>query len=80
MKAHLFLCMDNGHYAVSRDKDGSTLPRQECAGGWRFVRTLDVEVNQPLPLNVDPEPILRALNADGYFVLSADGAPHATSQ
>ncbi len=80
MKAHLFLCIDNGHYAVSQDKDGGNLPRDECAGGWRFVRSLTVEVEQPLPLAVDPEPILRGLKADGYYVLGADRAPHGTSQ
>ncbi len=80
MNVHLFLCIDNGHYAVSRDGAGGNLPRDECAGGWQFVRTLVVEVDQPFPFAVDPEPILRALKADGYHILGSDNAPHGTSQ
>ena len=80
MRAYLFLCMDNGHYALSRDGDGAGLPTAECVGGWRFIRSLDVEVERPLPLAANPEPILRAMADVGYYVLGADEFPHGTSQ
>jgi hypothetical protein len=80
MRAHLFLCIDNGRYALSNDGDGANLPKAECVGGWRFVRALDVEVERPLPLAANPEPILRALADVGYYLLGTDDIPHGTSQ
>jgi hypothetical protein len=79
MKAHLFLCVDNGHYAFTREDDGGNLPIKECAGGWHFIRSLDIEVDRPLPLSAAPEPIIRALSDDGYYIFGSD-APHGTSQ
>ena len=80
MKAHLFLCIDNGHYAFSRETNGENLPIDECAGGWRFIRSLDVEADKPLPISAAPEPIIRALSDVGYYIFGSDAAPHGTSQ
>jgi hypothetical protein len=33
--AHLFLCHENGHYAVSDDPNGANLPQAACLSGWK---------------------------------------------
>jgi len=80
MKAHLFLCIDNGHYAFSKEAAGENLPVEQCASGWRFIRSLDLEVDKPLALSAAPEPIIRALGDTGYYIFGSDAAPHGTSQ
>ena len=79
-RAYLFLCPESGHYAISTDPAGENLPGEICISGWRFVKSLSVEVQHPLPLNIDPEPVIRALADRGYYLLAADGLPHGTSQ
>ena len=78
--AHLFLCLENGQYAVSHDADGSNLPRGECRSGWKYIRTFALGAQDPLPFQANPEPILRALSDKGYWVMADDGLPHGTSQ
>lgn len=79
-KAHLFLCIENGHYAVSTRRDGSNLPGDQCTAGWQFVRSIEVAANAPLPFAANPEPILRALNEDGYWLTRELGQTEGTSQ
>ena len=45
--AYLLICLDNGHYAVSTDQQGSNIPRGECIGGWRYVR--EYSLDDPAP-------------------------------
>jgi hypothetical protein len=79
-QAHLFLCLKNGHYAISDRPDGANLPETGCLSGWRYIRTLDLDVNLPLPFPADPEPILRALKDDGYWLPAEAGQTHGTTQ
>lgn len=76
---HLFL-LENGHYAVSDNVQGSNLPAQSCTSGWKFIRTFKLDVQLPGPMNVDPEAIIRGLRDKGYHLLEQDGQPHGTSQ
>ena len=78
--AYLFRCLESGHYAISTDPAGENLPGEICISGWRFMKSLSLEVQQPLPLNINPEPVIRALADRGYYLLAADGQPHGTSQ
>jgi len=78
--AHLFLCLENGHYAVSNDPKGANLPEGSCLSGWRYVRSFTPAVDAPLPFAANPEPILRALRDDGYWVAGEAGETHGTSQ
>ena len=78
--AHLFLCLENGHYAVSVDAEGANLPTEGCLSGWQFIRTFRLGVQHPGPMNVDPEAIIRGLVDRGYHLLVGDGRPHGTSQ
>lgn len=75
-KAHLFLCIENGSYAVSNDSDGGNLPREDCRSGWRFVRSFDLGAEEPLPFSANSEPIERALSSDGYWLAGDDGEAH----
>jgi len=79
-KAHLFLCLENGHYAVSSDQEGSNLPGAACISGWRYIRGFDLEADAPLPFAANPEPVLRALRDNGYWVAGETGETHGTSQ
>ena len=79
-QAHLFLCLENGHYAVSDKSDGTNLPKKACFSGWKYIRTLVLDVNLPLPFAADPEPILRALKDDGYWIAGETGQTHGTAQ
>ena len=70
--AFLFLCVENGRYAVSFDRRGGNLPREHCSTGWDYVRQFALGVKEALPIAADPEPILAGLVAEGYYVLRAD--------
>ena len=78
--AHLFLCLENGHYAVSNDPRGANLPQAACLSGWKYIRAIEPDVNAPLPFAANPEPILRALRDNGYWVAGETGETHGTSQ
>jgi hypothetical protein len=78
--AYLFLCLESGQYAILTDPEGADLPSEICLSRWRFVRSLSLEVQQPIPINIAPEPVIRALADRGYYLLATDGQPHGTSQ
>lgn len=53
---------------VSLRADGGDLPQGDAAEPWRFLREFLLGVHEPVPEAVDPEPILRGIAAQGYFV------------
>lgn len=77
---HLFLCLENGHYAISLDPTGSNLPRDGCDAGWRYVKPFALGIKEGLPIRADPEPVIRAIRATGYCVPDRPWLPHGTSQ
>jgi hypothetical protein len=79
-EAHLFLCLGTGHYAVSNDPSGENLPKEACNEGWKYVQAFALGVREPVPIGVDPEPIIRALRDDGFYVLGNGTRPHGTAQ
>ena len=79
LKAHLFLCLENGHYAVSRDISGANLPAGSCHSGWKHVKAIALGVREALPFPANPEPVVRAIRDIGYYVYDTD-LPHGTSQ
>ena len=78
--AHLFLCLENGHYGVSSDASGKNLPTEACLSGWRYVKTFKLGVREALPFQANPEPVLRALRSEGYYIQLPNSPPHGTSQ
>jgi hypothetical protein len=69
-----------GIYAVTRDALGSNLPDHDAAGEWILDREFALGVREVMPINVAPEPVLRGLAANGYFVWCEGSNPVGTSQ
>ncbi len=51
LDAHLFLCLENGHYAVSTDPSGANLPADRCISGWKHIKAFSLGVREALPHN-----------------------------
>lgn len=80
-RAYLFRASnDPSTHAVTRDALGSNLPSQADAGDWTLDREFALGVREVMPINIAPEPVLRGLVADGYFVWSDRSNPKGTSQ
>ena len=78
-EAHLFLCLENGHYAATTDPSGANLPADRCSSGWKHVKAFSLGVREALPFTTNPEPVIRAIRDTGYYVHDSD-LPHGTSQ
>jgi hypothetical protein len=80
-RAYLFKARgDPAIHAVSRDALGLNLPSPDAAGGWLRVREFALGVREVMPIKVAPEPVLRGLEAHGYFVWCEGSNPVGTSQ
>ena len=79
LDAHLFLCLENGHYAVTTDPSGTNIPASACRSGWKHVKAFSLGVREALPITTNPEPVIRAVRDHGYYVHDSDN-PHGTSQ
>ena len=80
-RAYLFRAGgDPSIHAVTRDALGSNLPDHDAAGGWILDREFALGVREVMPIKVAPEPVLRGLAADGYFVWCDGSNPVGTSQ
>jgi len=73
-----FECDDIGLHAVSLDPLGNNVPCP-CETGWRMTAAFPLDVQSPVPLAIDPEPLLRGIRESGYFVWR-QGCPHGTTQ
>ena len=79
LEVHLFLCLENGHYAVTTDLAGTNLPPHSCGTGWKHINTIALGARDALPFQANPEPAMRAVRETGYYVFDS-GLPHGTSQ
>lgn len=80
-QAYLFQCDDNGLFAVSRDRTGRNIPQGACAEGWRFLMEFSLGIRESMPMPIDPEPVLRGMRNNGYYVWRDDAHhPHGSSQ
>lgn len=52
--------------AVSPDSTGVMLPSD--GGGWQLERAFALGVHEALPVAMNPEPIMRGIIADGYYM------------
>ena len=78
--AFLFKSPAGKYYAVSLRSSGDNLP-PPLEGSWTLLRQFQLGVQMPVPSNIDPEPILRGITADGYFIWEVErGEPFGTSQ
>ena len=69
---------DDGTWAVTREKSGDNLPF--ATKGWELQREFALGVREPMPVRANPEPVLRALKARGFFVGRERSNPFGTSQ
>lgn len=79
-RAFLFESADGEFLGVTLDRAGANLPRD---GGkqWMMQAEFALGVHEPVPAAIDPEPILRGLEAEGFFVWPANRTqPFGTSQ
>ncbi|RUO97364.1 hypothetical protein [Hyphomicrobium sp.] len=78
-KAYLFANTEEPVKAISRDREGANLPL--LRGQWVREGEVTVGVQEPLQVDIDPEPVLRGLRSDGYFIWPARSIePFGTSQ
>jgi hypothetical protein len=77
--AFLFQCGERNLFAISHDRRGANIPTGECPEGWLLRNTFGLGVREPVPAAIEPEPILRGIAANGYFIWRA-GAMFGTSQ
>ena len=81
--AYLFECGNDPELlAVTRDRQGSNLPRLQCVMGWRLRMAFTLGVEHVVPVAIAPEPLLRGLQDCGYYVWrhANTNKTHATSQ
>jgi hypothetical protein len=77
--AYLFFNSEELLNAITRDKNGRNLPL--LGGSWTFTRQVTLGVQEPFQGGIDPEPALRGLRADGYFIWTSNSfEPFGTSQ
>jgi hypothetical protein len=77
--AYLFQCGASDVFAVSHDETGANIPSTNCAEWWLLRKKFLLGVREPVPAEIEPEPILRGIAANGYFIWRA-GTMHGTSQ
>jgi hypothetical protein len=65
---YLFHCASTNCYGITLDPSGANLPDQGCAKGWQRKSEFPLGVREALPAPMNPEPILRGIAADGYFI------------
>lgn len=66
LQAYLFQLGDSDQFAVSLDPTGSNLPTGDRAE-WYLRKEFLLGVQNPMPVPMDPEPVLRGIRVRGYF-------------
>ena len=66
--AYIFQCDREELFAVSSDKTGVNIPRSSCTGGWLLRQEFQLGTQDPVPAPIEPEPIIRGMNAKGYYI------------
>ena len=66
--AYLFQCGNEDLFAVSPDKAGKVIPRSSCTQGWLLRQEFQLGAEKPVPALIEPEPIIRGINAKGYYI------------
>jgi hypothetical protein len=67
MTAFLFANNRGDRFGVSLDPHGANLPRGR-GESWALQTRFDLGVQIPVPVRINPEPILAGIQARGYFV------------
>jgi hypothetical protein len=67
-------------HAITRHPSGANLPPLETPDEWVFDGLIALGIREALPVRIAPEPVLRGLLSDGYFVWRDRSNPRGTSQ
>lgn len=68
-RAFLFQCGESNLFAVSLDETAANIPAGLCAAAaWHLRDAFALGVQEAMPIGVAPEPVLRGIKAEGYFV------------
>jgi hypothetical protein len=65
-KVYLFTNSEEMLNAVTRDRRGANLPL--LRGAWDFQKEIVLGVQEPFGAGIDPEPALRGMRSNGYFI------------
>lgn len=68
-----FLFSEEGTSRKAITRDPIELPASEQ--GWRLVQTFTLGVQHIMPIDKEPEPVLRAIFADGFYVWDSAKLP-----
>jgi hypothetical protein len=68
VRAYLFECEDDGLFAVSLEPSGSNIPERYCHEGWTLREEFELGMDEPMPIAVDPGPVIRGVREYGYYV------------
>jgi len=80
VQAYLFQFEDSDQFAVSLDRTGLNLPTRD-GSRWRLRKEFLLGVQDPMPVPMNPEPVLRGIRVRGYFTWHLyHTAPFGTSQ
>jgi len=80
-QAYLFHCASEPDLrAISVDPEAGNIATHQCATGWVRDQELRVGVQEALPVALSPEPVLRGLRKDGFFVWREGSNPKSTTQ
>jgi hypothetical protein len=66
--AYVFQCGNEDLFSVSPDKAGANIPRSSCMQGWLLRHEFQLRTQDPVPASIEPEPIIRSINAKGYYI------------
>lgn len=65
-EVYLFSNAEEMLNAVTRDRKGANLPL--LRGAWDFQKEIVLGVQEPFAAGIDPEPALRGMRSEGYFI------------
>lgn len=71
---------DTFTYAVCRDPHCAKLLSDGTESGWTRQAKFALGVREAMPIPVAPEPVLRGLEANGYYIWRDGSNPKGTSQ
>ena len=74
-RALLFAEHGTNRKAITREP--LQLPMSDA--GWELVQTFLLGVHHIMPIDMEPEPVIRAIVADGYYVWDESRLPEPSS-
>jgi hypothetical protein len=74
MTAFLFQCQGSDLFAISLDRAGTSIPPLTDNQRWLLREEFQLGLLFPLPIPVEPDEVLRGIEANGYFIFDVSGS------